>query len=224
MSSSENKCPVDHATREIWLRNGGEGRHVSEPRNSAEKSKIPQTCSSETVDENQSSSTSCEGLSTEREVSSIPRHGAGKNWVYPSQSQFFNAMKRKNFDPNAKDMETIIPIHNAVNERAWMEILKWEQGLGGEKCNGPQLVKFQGDAKKLSPRARWNQMWGSQKPFDRHDWEIDRCGTRVEYVIDFYTGKANPLFPDMPSFYLDVRPKLNTVEGCRMRVAKFLGF
>src|SRR5207253_2915921 len=49
------------------------------------------------------------------------------NWVYPSEQMFFNAMKRKNWDPNAKDMRIIVPIHNAVNEKAWKEILKWEK-------------------------------------------------------------------------------------------------
>ena len=29
-------------------------------------------------------------------------------------------------------------------------------------------------------------------PFDRHDWVVDRCGTEVRYIIDFYTGKTDP--------------------------------
>jgi cytochrome c heme-lyase len=29
-------------------------------------------------------------------------------------------------------MQTIVPIHNAVNERAWMEIKEWERGRGSE--------------------------------------------------------------------------------------------
>lgn len=35
---------------------------------------------------------------------------------------FFEAMKRKGHDPQAADMRTVVPIHNAVNERAWAEI------------------------------------------------------------------------------------------------------
>ena len=54
------------------------------------------------------------------------------NWVYPSEEMFFNAMKRKNFDPEATDMRTIVPIHNAVNEQAWKEIKAWEKGRGSE--------------------------------------------------------------------------------------------
>lgn len=26
------------------------------------------------------------------------------------------------------------------------------------------------------------------RPFDRHDWLVDRCGREVRYVIDFYDG------------------------------------
>lgn len=50
------------------------------------------------------------------------------NWIYPSEQMFFDAMKRKNFDPEATDMKSIVPIHNAVNEQAWKEIKKWEKG------------------------------------------------------------------------------------------------
>ncbi|KAK5746478.1 Cytochrome c1 heme lyase [Elasticomyces elasticus] len=49
------------------------------------------------------------------------------NWIYPSQSQFFAAMRKKGHEAEAKDMETIIPIHNAVNEKAWAGILEWER-------------------------------------------------------------------------------------------------
>jgi cytochrome c heme-lyase len=54
-------------------------------------------------------------------------------------------------------------------------------------------------------------------PFDRHDWVVDRCGTRIRYVIDFYTGRsAGP--NENISFYLDVRPALDNWEGIKMRL------
>ncbi|KAK5171498.1 Cytochrome c1 heme lyase [Saxophila tyrrhenica] len=164
-------------------------------------------------------------LPTDREISSIPRalsttrspaslnsaeraalpansesdtghDSASGNWIYPSQSQFFSAMQRKGHTPTAADMQTIVPIHNAVNERTWREILRWEEpyhphlspGNGEEEADGPRLV---------------------------------------EYVIDFYEGRgedgkggggAGPL-----SFYLDVRPKLNSWEGVRTRVGRAVG-
>jgi len=64
-------------------------------------------------------------------------------------------------------------------------------------------------------------MLGYQKPFDRHDWTVDRCGVQVEYVIDFYSGK--PGTNEGLSFYLDVRPKINTLEGAKMRARKIIG-
>lgn len=67
-------------------------------------------------------------------------------------------------------------------------------------------------------------MVGYTAPFDRHDWVIDRCGTRVEYVIDFYAGRPDAKGAKMgPSFYLDVRPKLNTWEGVKMRAMRWTG-
>lgn len=146
---------------------------------------------------------------------------------------------------SAKDLATsvasIIPIHNAVNERAWQEILDWESRAptsdpGSKECGGPKLYSFRGlgvDPQFLSPRARFNGWLGYQRPFDRHDWVVERCGgERVEYVIDFYQGKSSGESTSTPgltsnarpgklSFYLDVRPKLNTWEGWRMRIGRF---
>jgi cytochrome c heme-lyase len=45
----------------------------------------------------------------------------------------------------------------------------------------------------------------------------------VDYVIDFYSGRDEQK-PGKPlNFYLDVRPKLNTWEGWRMRLGKLVG-
>jgi len=82
------------------------------------------------------------------------------NWVYPSETQFFAAMARKNHNPETSDMKTIVPIHNAVNERAWAEVLKWEAGRGGETCGGVKLVTFKGKANETSPKARWKMLLG----------------------------------------------------------------
>lgn len=137
---------------------------------------------------------------------------------------FFNAMKRKKYDPKTRDMKAIIPIHNAVNERAWMEIKRWESGRGSEKCGGPKLDSFSGTATAMTPKARWNTLLGYAAPFDRHDWVVDRCGTKIDYVIDFYSGKNEGKQGKSLNFYLDVRPKLNTLEGCKMRLARAVGW
>lgn len=178
------------------------------------------------------------------------------NWVYPSERQFFDALVRKSNIPGstqsatelATSVASIIPIHNAVNEKAWQEILKWESRApssdpGSNKCGGPKLYAFRGlgtDSQFVSPRARINGLMGYQLPFDRHDWVVERCGgERIEYVIDFYQGKPvasssssqqkgesgimGATGPGKLSFYLDVRPKLNSFEGWRMRFNRYWG-
>ena len=125
----------------------------------------------------------------------------------------------------ASSISHIIPIHNAVNERAWTMIKKWE-GNSSASCGGPKLLSFQGlGAGALSPKARMKTYMGYTEPFDRHDWMIERCGGEtVEYVIDFYQGKQEPGQRDgQLNFYLDVRPKLNTFEGWKMRAEKIAG-
>ena len=140
---------------------------------------------------------------------------------------FFDAMRRKNHSPRAPDMAAVVPIHNAVNERAWSEIKAWERQFAGpqnEACNGPMLRSFRGSGsgeggERLTPRARWNGWVGYERPFDRHDWVVERCGGEgVDYVIDFYKGRGGGV-----SFFLDVRPKLNSWEGWRMRVGRWIG-
>lgn len=152
-------------------------------------------------------------LSTSRQKSSIPRAGTESTWVYPSPQMFWNAMLKKGWrweddHLSQKDMENIIRIHNANNEEAWMEVLKWELMLHPE-CGNPQLKSFKGDAQNLSPRARLRGWLGYQLPFDRHDWIVDRCGqAEVRYVIDYYDGGA--VDPKSKLFtHLDVRPAMN---------------
>lgn len=52
---------------------------------------------------------------------------------------------------------------------------------------------------------------------------MDRCGIKVEYVIDFYAGRDEGKGNGKLNFFLDVRPKLNTWEGWKMRGARAVG-
>lgn len=65
-------------------------------------------------------------LPTERETSTIPRDEASK-WEYPSPQQFYNALVRKGWETPEEHVETMVQIHNFLNEQAWQEILKWER-------------------------------------------------------------------------------------------------
>jgi len=162
-------------------------------------------------------------LPTERQTSSIPNPATGLNWVYPSQQMFWNAMKRKGWqwgpdDIKQEDMDHIIKIHNANNESAWREVLKWE-AMHADECKNPQLKSFGGKAKDFSPRARFRGLMGYEMPFDRHDWIIDRCGKEVRYVIDYYDGDLQPGTHQFAN--LDVRPAMDSMEAVwdRMKIA-----
>lgn len=165
-------------------------------------------------------------LPTERQTSSIPKStedGSVQFWQYPSQQMFWNAMLRKGWrwkeeDISQKDMGDIIRIHNANNEQAWKEVLKWE-ALHAKECGNPRLKSFGGKAKDYSPRARIRSWMGYELPFDRHDWIIDRCGKDVRYVIDYYDGGI--VDKDYKFALLDVRPAMDSLDNIwdRMRVA-----
>ncbi|XP_062235746.1 holocytochrome c-type synthase [Platichthys flesus] len=163
-------------------------------------------------------------LSIARQESNIPRHGAEKNWVYPSAQMFWNAMLRKGWrwredDLAPVDMNNIIKIHNRNNEQAWEEILRWEAMHASECPCGPTLKRFGGKAKEYSPRARIRHWMGYELPFDRHDWIVDRCGKEVRYVIDYYDGEINK--ENYQFSILDVRPAYDSLGAVwdRMKVA-----
>lgn len=249
-AASADKCPVDEETRLAWLKaNPGK----SSPFQPASQETVSQAGPSRYRDNNDESR-----LSKERVISSIPRsysplthptaaqaaqppptesESEEGRWVYPSARQFYNAMKRKQQNPNVADMDVVVPIHNAVNEQAWKQILQWEKMWTGKEES--KLVSFKGRPKDLTWRAWFNTLAGYQRPFDRHDWTIERPGTKeqVRYVIDFYTGRSQQGRKEggeslgekfsaagkgqgqgqKMSFYLDVRPAPSTVEGVGMR-------
>eukprot|EP00041_Stephanoeca_diplocostata_P012592 m.210744 g.210744 ORF g.210744 m.210744 type:complete len:354 (-) comp19018_c0_seq5:120-1181(-) len=175
-------------------------------------------------------------LPTARRMSSIPKtkfspahqQEDNEHWEYPSQQMFYNAMHRKGWDPKEEEMSTVVGMHNAVNERSWKELLQWERTLHPETANTVRLIRFQGDATKITPKARFMMLRGFQAPFDRHDWYIDRDGKEVHYVLDFYSAPGEGSSPI--GFHIDVRPALdsptNFADRVRMnfhKIAKQLG-
>ncbi|VEL25093.1 unnamed protein product [Protopolystoma xenopodis] len=105
-------------------------------------------------------------LSLKRELSSIPRADDpnNKKWEYPSAQMFWNAMIHKGWrwydeDISSDVMDSIVSIHNENNEKAWLEVLKWE-ALHAQECMKPKLRSFVGNSKKYSPRARIRQFMG----------------------------------------------------------------
>jgi len=163
-------------------------------------------------------------LPTDRTLSSIPKADESAKWEYPSPQQFYNALVRKGWETPEEHVETMVHIHNFLNERAWEEVLRWEREHNGD--DNVQLERFMGKPGTLSPKARIMQFAGwllperfsSEPPFDRHDWLIRRPRTNqsVRYVIDYYSAPPEP--DGSPVFSLDVRPALDGWEGIRMRI------
>lgn len=126
------------------------------------------------------------------------------------------------WQPDERDMNNVVRIHNIVNEQAWRHVMHWEQ-LHTQHCNCPKLKRFEGRPKDFSPRARMLNAVGYKLPFDRHDWYVDRCGQEVRYVIDFYNAKGSGAAGGM---FLDVRPALDSpgavLDRMRMTLVQWL--
>jgi len=178
-------------------------------------------------------------LSTERVQSNIPKGGTeGETWTYPSPQMFYNALARKGkltqSAESAEDeqimMETVVALHNNMNETTWSKVLEWEELLSSskehnnktheqnEEGSGPKLLRFCGRPSDLSPKARLkNWIFGHPLPFDRHDWTVVRPnGEEARYVIDYYHDEAGdsdiPALNDrgvVKNILVDVRPALD---------------
>lgn len=126
-------------------------------------------------------------LPTEREPSTIPRGSGEGNWEYPSPQQMYNALLRKGYtDTDATAVESMVSVHNFLNEGAWAEIVEWERrfgkglGKGWDICKKgeaasmagadiganedevaqPKLVRFMGRPKEMTPKAAMIQVMG----------------------------------------------------------------
>lgn len=177
-------------------------------------------------------------LSTERTVSSIPRGELDNqgNWEYPSPQQMLNAMLRKGKGDGIPEdaVESMVEVHNFLNEGAWNQILDWEQKYTEETKIEPRLKRFTGRPNDLSPRARMYLLLGkifpdtfnTVPPFDRHDWTVlrslgkDQGWKEVRYIIDYY-GAPDDEVTGMPSFVLDTRPALDSITNAHDRFERW---
>lgn len=159
-------------------------------------------------------------MSTERVTSSIPNRD-GK-WQYPSPTQFYRNAVAKGHEVDPNDMNTVVSIHNAVNEETWRRVCALEKKYHSDVCpQGPSLIRFVGKPSEPSLKSRvMHWIGGYVMPFDRHEWTIDRCGTGMfKYDVDFYDGATEQ--KDKVNIYLDVRPSLTTLSGVKdtLRIA-----
>lgn len=126
-------------------------------------------------------------LPTTRDSSSIPKASGNENWEYPSPQQMYNALLRKGYtdtDPTA--VESMVSVHNFLNEGAWAEVTEWERRFAGGIAKGwvackrgeagsmasqtiganvdevpqPRLVRFKGRPQEMTPKAALFQLLG----------------------------------------------------------------
>lgn len=204
-------------------------------------------------------------LPVDREISSIPRSSSDPNkgnWVYPSPQQMYNAMVRKGYTDTPQDaVESMVAVHNFLNEGAWAEVVEWERRFSPGLAHGwvqsrrgeegsvagamielvaddrlpqPRLMRFEGRSDAPTPKSRMLQVmgwiypsqFGTEPPFDRHDWYVERQGPsgtakEVRYVIDYYSGPPEPT--GEPVFFLDVRPALDRPSAAVERLIRWGG-
>lgn len=174
-------------------------------------------------------------LPTEREISTIPKND-GSLWEYPSPQQMYNAMVRKGKIDSVtgqeipeEDVESMVNVHNFLNELCWQEIINWETITQNFKDPELKLVKFTGRPNDLTPRARFyhelSKIFPDKisgvLPFDRHDWYVKRGnGDLVRYVIDFYEQPDDALTGE-PVFSCDIRPGLDNFSNCKDRFKRY---
>lgn len=172
-------------------------------------------------------------LSTHRVVSGIAKGGTESSWVYPSPQMFYNSLVRKGKGEAvlAQDVQAMVAIHNNMNEKTWKEVLFWEK-FHCKECDDPRLLRFEGRPDDLSPLARARMLMGRPAPFDRHDWVVDRCGTEVRYIIDYYHDESLPVDQALPGQFdfssntqitLDVRPAVDSVTAVWDRLKLAMG-
>ncbi|KAI9933400.1 hypothetical protein ASPWEDRAFT_43207 [Aspergillus wentii DTO 134E9] len=165
-------------------------------------------------------------LPIDREESTIPRGDKAGNWEYPSPQQMYNAMLRKGYTDTPQDaVESMVAVHNFLNEGAWDEIAGWERvfskGLlkGWEKCrrgeenisldafreqmteeateeNSPYLIRFQGRPKELTPKAQMLQALSWMFP--------SKYGTSPPFDRhDWYVMRKTPTGPKEVRYVID---------------------
>lgn len=153
-------------------------------------------------------------LSTDRVQSTIPKavdeDGRSETWTYPSPQMFYNSLHRKGKADGVaeSDMPSVVAVHNQMNEQTWEKVLHWESKFHCDECKNPTLKRFMGRPHDLSLAAFFrSSLFGYPRPFDRHDWVVDRCGKEdVTYIIDYYFWEGRS--PSPIEFH--VRPAINS--------------
>ena len=111
---------------------------------------------------NERAETQTQDLPLSREQSTIPK-GDGSLWEYPSPQQMYNAMLRKGYTDTPVDaVESMVSVHNFLNEGAWAEIMGWERRFSRGLSEGYKVC--------AKGEENANQALGTEDPFDTTTW------------------------------------------------------
>lgn len=245
-SDAAGKCPVDFKTRSLWGLWGGSsiGDNPTADTQTSQTATIPASLEEAAKHAQTPQPDQRLPLSTHRMSSTIPRsatqnattpahqlhvdneQSSSSKWVYPSEQQVFNAMKRKGWKGiEEESIPSFLQIHNSVNERSWKEVLRWEEETLGKDASHVELSRFEGRPTDLTPKAWLLSSLGLRdKPFDRHDWYVqsksnnnnETTSTEKRYVLDFYYTDE-PGTGGIPRVDIDVRPALDGPEAVFQR-------
>lgn len=91
----------------------------------------PPPASSSSIPAPAASSSSTEYMDPSNPYNTSPNRDDTKVWEYPSPQQFYNALVRKGWETPEEHVETMVEIHNFLNEQAWEEVLDWEKNQRG---------------------------------------------------------------------------------------------
>lgn len=144
-------------------------------------------------------------LPLDREASSIPRGDGQGNWEYPSPQQMYNAMLRKGYtDTPAEHVESMVAVHNFLNEGAWEEIRAWEHrfnrglGKGWEYCSRGEEGYSQMLALEQLRRRRGEEALSEPKllRFEGRPSDMTPKAKMLSFMAWLYPSQ----FPDNPPF------------------------
>ena len=122
---------------------------------------------------------------------------------------------RKNKTEGAveEDISTVVAVHNNMNENTWSQVLLWEAlHPPNSPDDQPKLLRFLGRPHDLSPKARLKVLFGHPEPFDRHDWVVDRKGTEIRYIIDYYNDESEVKVDKKPLHMMDTS-SMRSIKG-----------
>lgn len=146
-------------------------------------------------------------LPLDREASTIPRGDGQGHWEYPSPQQMYNAMLRKGYtDTPAEHVESMVAVHNFLNEGAWEEIRGWEGRFSSGLAEAWKYCVKGEEGYERHARLEALKVRGREAELLTHEPELIRFEGRPgdmtpkARMLNFMAKVWPEQFPDNPPF------------------------